>query len=247
MMWRKLSEKVKLIWLLNEWAPAIIALILYYFFLVPFFVQIVKIKMDLYTTIITGLFIIYLAIKFIYIELKYRHFRYGLGENELLIEEGIIEKRYHTIPYEKIQNVSVVYEIPHRLLNVGKIIITTAAGAPGLGEYILDGIENPDEIARAVAKRVEIAKGIKPKEDIIKEKEIVENEYNKLVEKIDENLLTLAEKINEIEEKISNIPVEELKGTIEELELRIESLEKEIEELKKKKTKKTKTSKRKKK
>lgn len=166
-----LSPKVKIIWMLNV-VVTIIGLILVLIilsFITNIFINPVSILFDtLFIFGIIGLIGI-LAIYYVYIELKWRNFKYTFTDHNLIIEYGIIRKRIERIPYVKIQNIAIRYDIIHRLLGVGQVIISTAATDIKLSEFSLDAIENPEPFVDEAIRRIEGFQDRKSKKRLLKD------------------------------------------------------------------------------
>ena len=60
--------------------------------------------------------------------IQYIVFRYDLGEDELVIRDGIFTRTERHIPYARIQNIDLVQNPLHRMLNVALVRIETASG-----------------------------------------------------------------------------------------------------------------------
>lgn len=60
--------------------------------------------------------------------LQYVVFRYQLAEDELIVRDGVLTRRERHIPYARIQNIDLVRNPLHRMLNVALVRIETASG-----------------------------------------------------------------------------------------------------------------------
>lgn len=60
---------------------------------------------------------------------KYFSFRYRIENNELITQEGLIEKRQRHIPLERIQEISIEQGLLHRILGVVDAKIETGSGS----------------------------------------------------------------------------------------------------------------------
>ncbi|MBS1786485.1 MAG: PH domain-containing protein [Acidobacteria bacterium] len=60
--------------------------------------------------------------------IKYFSFRYRIEGNELITQEGLLERRQRNIPLERIQEISVEQGVLHRLLSVVDAKIETGSG-----------------------------------------------------------------------------------------------------------------------
>lgn len=80
--------------------------------------------------------VIFLIIIFgeIYAQLSYNRFLFEIGHGQIKIEQGIIWKRYSSIPYERIQNVDIHRGIIARLIGFSSLDIQTA-GYSGNYQY----------------------------------------------------------------------------------------------------------------
>ena len=88
--------------------------------------------------------------------LKYLVYRYRLTDEELIIRDGILVKTERHIPYARIQNIDLVRNPVHRLLNVALVRVETASG--GAPEAVirvlsLDAVE--EMRARVFAERTD--------------------------------------------------------------------------------------------
>ena len=59
---------------------------------------------------------------------KYLSFRYRMGPEEMVIREGILTRNERHIPYARIQNIDLVQNPLHRMLNVALVRLETASG-----------------------------------------------------------------------------------------------------------------------
>jgi putative membrane protein len=59
---------------------------------------------------------------------RYGSYRYRLGQDELLIREGVVFRNERHIPYARIQNIDLVQNPLHRMLRVAEIRLETAGG-----------------------------------------------------------------------------------------------------------------------
>ena len=59
---------------------------------------------------------------------QYIVFRYDLGEDELVIRDGVFTRTERHIPYARIQNIDLVQNPLHRMLDVALVRIETASG-----------------------------------------------------------------------------------------------------------------------
>ncbi len=59
---------------------------------------------------------------------KYAFYHYRLGEDEMMVREGVLTRNERHIPYARIQNINLVQNPFHRLLKVAEVHIETASG-----------------------------------------------------------------------------------------------------------------------
>lgn len=78
-------------------------------------------------------FIFYLLLLYFWSKLAYQYYRYELTENGIKKEQGVIWKKYVTIPYDRIQNVDILRGILARLLGLSDLHVQTA-GMSSVGQ-----------------------------------------------------------------------------------------------------------------
>ncbi len=149
-----LSPKAKLIWAGKLLVLTLLIIIALYLIAITFFVTDLGAIGGIFL-VLGGIVLFLLLIYLGYVHLRYENFTYAFGDKEFILEEGIIVKKSQRIPYEKIQNVSIIYDIPHRLLNVGKVVITTAATDIKLSEFSLEALDRPHDFVTQLLYRVE--------------------------------------------------------------------------------------------
>lgn len=82
-------------------------------------------------------------------------FRYGVGEREIVIEEGVLSRKRRVIPFERVQDIAIEQRLLARLLGVAAVRIETGGSAADEGRL--------DSIALADAHRLrDIVRGAKP-------------------------------------------------------------------------------------
>jgi len=59
---------------------------------------------------------------------RYWSYRYRLGEDEMIVREGIVTRNERHIPYARIQNIDLVRNPLHRMLGVAEVHLQTASG-----------------------------------------------------------------------------------------------------------------------
>ncbi len=99
---------------------------------------------DIFGTLsVIGLFaaIIGIAIAWMWSRLVYNNYKYELAEIGFKKEEGVIIKKYVTIPYDRIQNVDIYRGVMARLLGLSDLHIQTAGMSAPSGRYGMMGTE----------------------------------------------------------------------------------------------------------
>lgn len=86
------------------------------------------------------IYVLFLVLAFIWSKLIYRFYKYELIENGFRKESGIINKKYTTIPYDRIQNVDINRGILARILGLSDLQIQTAGASATFGRYGATGI-----------------------------------------------------------------------------------------------------------
>jgi putative membrane protein len=84
--------------------------------------------------------------------LQWRHLRYRLGENDIRLERGLLSRSARTVPYERIQDVSVEQALVPRLF--GMVQVTFETGAGGKDELKLAYVTEAEGDALREAVRV---------------------------------------------------------------------------------------------
>lgn len=112
------------------------------------------------------IFVLWTSGVWILAKLTYRFYRYELRDEGFRKESGIIWKKYHTIPYGRIQNVDIYRGISDRILGLSHILIQTAGSSnlhfqegrlPGLSVKAAERLR--DELIRR-ANRLKASSGV---------------------------------------------------------------------------------------
>lgn len=86
--------------------------------------------------------------------LRYYTLRYRLDAGELVIREGLIERRERSIPFDRIQNIDTIQSPVHRLLGVADVLVETAGGGQAEAELRVLSLAAVDEMrGRVFARR----------------------------------------------------------------------------------------------
>ncbi len=67
-------------------------------------------------------------------------FRFQVGANEIVIESGLLSRQHRTIPFDRIQDVSIEQGLIARVLGIAKVGFETGAGGDKTDEARLDAI-----------------------------------------------------------------------------------------------------------
>ena len=146
--WIYLDPRVKTCWLIK----GVLGLFVFLFFTVIFpsiISYMVNGTVDVFLIILfSGVFLIFCGILITWIILFYDRYQYSIAEDAILINRGILWKRSVTIPYERIQHVSVNRGPIEILLGIYVVNIFTAGtgsfgaayGPPGMmGQFAAEG------------------------------------------------------------------------------------------------------------
>src|SRR5690606_3791533 len=69
-----------------------------------------------------------LALTFLFSWIAWRHFRYRVGESDIRVERGLISRTARSVPYERIQDVSLEQALVPRLFGMVQVKFETGAG-----------------------------------------------------------------------------------------------------------------------
>ena len=84
--------------------------------------------------------------------LEYRHWRYAVREHDLLVQHGVLFRRWSSIPLNRIQHVDTRQGPLERMLGLSRLLVYTASGVsadgsiPGLAEPVAEQLR--DELSR---------------------------------------------------------------------------------------------------
>lgn len=83
---------------------------------------------------------------------RWWRFRYAIGNDEIVIESGLISKNRRVIPLTRVQDVEIEQALLHRLFGLAKVRLETGSG--GKDEGLLDSLSlNEAQRLRALLKR----------------------------------------------------------------------------------------------
>ncbi len=102
-------------------------------------------------TIVVIISLIIIALSF-FTWLSWKRFTYQIGAEEILITSGIISRNARSIPYERIQDVSIEQKLIPRILNIAAVKFETGGskGDEGSLEYVsFEEAENLRQLIRA--------------------------------------------------------------------------------------------------
>lgn len=84
--------------------------------------------------------------------LEYRHYRYDVRDHDLLVQHGVLFRRWSSIPLNRIQHVDTRQGPLERMLGLSRLLVFTASGVsadgsiPGLAAETAEGLR--DELSR---------------------------------------------------------------------------------------------------
>jgi membrane protein YdbS with pleckstrin-like domain len=84
-------------------------------------------------------------------EIGRRKILYHFTDRQIIEEQGILNKDYQSIAYNRVQDVQLNEDMEERMFNVGDLLIKTA-GSSG-AEVVLEGLKNPESYQRLISKR----------------------------------------------------------------------------------------------
>jgi membrane protein YdbS with pleckstrin-like domain len=114
---------------------------------------------------VVTMFVISLFIPYGIAELRYKKFIYALGEKDLTIKRGVIEKLRYVVPYEKIQDVTVSRSPLELILGIGTVHIETAGHKSVDGEITLPGIQDYNNLVNHLIEESKRAKETETADD----------------------------------------------------------------------------------
>jgi len=103
--------------------------------------------------VLAGLYLFHgLVIALIWPSLEYRYFRYAVREKDILVQQGVLFRRWTALPLHRIQHVDTRQGPIERLVGIANLQLYTAAGMnadgsiPGLSADIAERLR--DELSR---------------------------------------------------------------------------------------------------
>lgn len=87
----------------------------------------------------------YILMTFLIAVLVYNHFYFGVEQDRLEIEYGIIHKREVSIPFHQIQNVNITRTLIDRVLGIARLEIESAGASHGQKREIVGGTRSKAE------------------------------------------------------------------------------------------------------
>jgi putative membrane protein len=70
----------------------------------------------------------FLLISLVFAWLSWVRFRFAVGDDEIVIESGVLSRQHRTIPFDRIQDVSIEQGLVSRALGIAKVGFETGAG-----------------------------------------------------------------------------------------------------------------------
>ena len=204
----KLSPKAKLKWALNYILIVLVILIISYFG-ATIIEELLSLKEGILFNSVLLLSILILIPYLLYIEVKYRRFRYSLGDKEIMIKKGIINISEVVVPYERIQNINSEIDLVSNILGIATIKIETAGSKVDESEIELPGIENPQEFMSFIMSKVEKIRE-KP-EKVVENKQKIEliseeiKSIKDMVSSISQRFVLFEGELNSINDKLNRL------------------------------------------
>ena len=134
---------------------------------------------------------------YIYVELYYRRFSIRIRKTALIIDKGVIIRQHISIPYSKIQNVTVDRGILDHIFGVGKIVIETAGQNLKESEGVIDALRDYDEFVEFLHEK----SSLHNKE--VTDRYEIEDEFNEHLSKVASDMLKELSTIRKELKKIS--------------------------------------------
>ena len=121
------------------------------------------------TTIFIGLIflmIVIIGVRYAFIAAQVRNFSYQLTATTIIIQQGVVSKRRDSIPYSRIQNISVKSGFFDRLFHLSSVSIETAGSSHGVyrgmgrrklggtAEGVIPGQKDPTSIEKKIREMV---------------------------------------------------------------------------------------------
>ena len=108
---------------------------------------------------IPGIIVIVLVASLLFRWLAWMRFRYHIGEHDIRIESGVLSRNARSIPYERIQDVSIEQKPLARIMGLGEVKFETGGGKGEDAKLSFVGIadaENLRELVRARKSGIEV-------------------------------------------------------------------------------------------
>lgn len=83
---------------------------------------------------------LFLLLSLVFAWLAWLRFRFGVGASEIVIESGVFARQHRTIPFDRIQDVSIEQGLVARALGIAKVGFETGAGGGKADDARLDAI-----------------------------------------------------------------------------------------------------------
>lgn len=115
--------------------------------------------------ILSVLLVIPLAAYAVFTRLEFENYSFNIQKTHLTINKGVLHKRSLTIPYDRVQNVTITSGPLMRRFGISTVTVSTAGYTGLLGESI-EGISEPEIVRDIILQRVKGARARLPSEDI---------------------------------------------------------------------------------
>ncbi|MCB9779417.1 MAG: PH domain-containing protein [Alphaproteobacteria bacterium] len=101
-----------------------------------------------------GLFVAFrLTMAMLWPALMYRHFRYSVREHDLLVQSGVLFRRWSSVPHSRIQHVDTRQGPLERMLGLSRLAVYTAAGMSADGSIPGLAAEEAERLRDALSRR----------------------------------------------------------------------------------------------
>lgn len=76
-------------------------------------------------------FLLFLLVSLLFAWFHWLRFRFAVGDDEVVIESGVLSRQHRTIPFDRIQDVSIEQGLIARAIGIAKVGFETGAGSTG--------------------------------------------------------------------------------------------------------------------
>ena len=163
---KELHPGAKWIFRVTAYLAVFFTFLILFFSIIGILISVIKSPVIIFSLIASTLLIfLVLAVIFgeMYSNLSYKNWKYEFTQNELKTEQGIIWKKYRSVPYERVQNVEIHRGILARILKFSCLDIHTAGysavahsgvGGTAEGNIPAVSIEEAEKIREFLMKKI---------------------------------------------------------------------------------------------